>query len=204
MAARPSWEGHLRLSLVTCPVTLWAATSEAETVRFNLINPETNNRINMVTVDAGTREEVERGDLVKGFQVAKNEYVLFTKEELDLVETESTKILDIEKFMLRSSIDRLYLDTPYHPVPSGKAGVEALAVIREAMRKQQMVAIGRLVLSQRERLCTIEVEEDALQMTTLRTEAEMRRSLTQDRRRKAKTVARPGQGDRSPRRRAGR
>lgn len=174
MAARPSWEGHLRLSLVTCPVTLWAATSEAETVRFNLINPETNNRINMITVDAGTREEVERGDLVKGFQVAKNEYVLFTKEELDSVKIESTKILDIEKFVPRSSIDRLYWDTPYHLVPSGKTGVEAFAVIREAMRKQQMVAIGRLVLSQRERVCAIEVEEDALQMTTLRTEAEVR------------------------------
>lgn len=173
MAARPSWEGHLRLSLVTCPVTLWAATSEAETVRFNLINPETNNRINMVTVDAGTREEVERGDLVKGFQVAKNEYVLFSKEELESVKIESTKILDIEKFVPRSSIDRLYWDTPYHLVPSGKTGVEAFAVIREAMRKQQMVAIGRLVLSQRERVCAIEVEEDALQMTTLRTEAEV-------------------------------
>lgn len=174
MAARPSWEGHLRLSLVTCPVTLWAATSEAETVRFNLINPETNNRINMVTVDAGTREEVERGDLVKGFQVAKGEYVLFTREELDSVKIESTRILDIEKFVPRSSIDRLYWDTPYHLVPSGKTGVEAFAVIREAMRKRQMVAIGRLVLSQRERVCAIEVEEDALQMTTLRTEAEVR------------------------------
>lgn len=174
MPARPSWEGHLRLSLVTCPVTLWAATSEAETVRFNMINPKTNNRINMMTVDAGTREEVDRGDLVKGYAVAKNQYVLFTKEELDSVKIESTKIIDIEKFVPRSSIDRLYWDTPYHLVPSGKTGVEAFAVIREAMRKQQMVAIGRLVLSQRERICAIEVEEDALLMTTLRTEAEVR------------------------------
>lgn len=85
MAARPSWEGHLRLSLVTCPVLLWSATTEAETVRFNLINPETNNRIKTMTVDAGTGEEVSRGDLVKGFQIAKDEYVLFTKEELDEV-----------------------------------------------------------------------------------------------------------------------
>lgn len=174
MPARPSWEGHLRLSLVTCPVTLWAATSEAETVRFNMINPKTNNRINMMTVDAGTREEVDRGDLVKGYAIAKNQYVLFTKEELESVKIESTKIIDIEKFVPRSSIDRLYWDTPYHLVPSGKTGVEAFAVIREAMRKQQMVAIGRLVLSQRERVCAIEVEEDALLMTTLRTEAEVR------------------------------
>ena len=88
MAARPSWEGHLRLSLVTCPVALWPATTEAETVRFNLINPKTNNRIRMQTLDAGTGEEVSRSDLVKGFQIAKGEYVLFDKEELDAVKLE--------------------------------------------------------------------------------------------------------------------
>ena len=88
MAVRPSWEGHLRLSLVTCPVALYPATTEAETVRFNLINPQTNNRIKMKTVDAGTGEEVSRGDLVKGFEIAKGEYVLFAKEELDAVKLE--------------------------------------------------------------------------------------------------------------------
>jgi DNA end-binding protein Ku len=108
MAARPSWEGHLRLSLVTCPVALWPATSEADTVRFNMINPKTNNRIRMQTIDAGTGEEISRGDLVKGFQVAKGEYVLFDKEELDAVKLESTRIIDIEKFVPRASIDRLY------------------------------------------------------------------------------------------------
>jgi DNA end-binding protein Ku len=97
-----------------------AATSEAEAVRFNVINPDTNNRIDLVTVDAETREEVEHGDLVKGFQVANNEYVLFTKEELDAAKIESTKILDIEKLVPRSSMDRLYWDRPYHLVPSGK------------------------------------------------------------------------------------
>jgi DNA end-binding protein Ku len=106
MAARPSWEGHLRLSLVTCPVALWPATTEAETVRFNLINPKTNNRIRMQTLDAGTGEEVSRGDLVKGFQIAKGEYVLFDKDELDAVKLESTRIIDIEKFVPRASIDR--------------------------------------------------------------------------------------------------
>ena len=112
MAARPSWEGHLRLSLVTCPVVLWPVTSEAETVRFNLINPKTNNRIKMVTVDAGTGAEVSRGDLVKGYQVAKDQYVLFTKEELEDVKVESTRVIDIEKFAPRAGIDRLYWDTP--------------------------------------------------------------------------------------------
>ena len=174
MAARPSWEGHLRLSLVTCPVALWPATSEADTVRFNLINPKTNNRIRMQTVDAGTGEEVSRSELVKGFQVAKGEYVLFDKEELDAVKLESTRIIDIEKFVPRASIDRLYWDTPYHLVPAGKTGIEAYAVIRAAMARQSMVAIGRLVMSTRERNCAIEIEEGALVLNTLRTAEEVR------------------------------
>jgi non-homologous end joining protein Ku len=99
MAVRPSWEGHLRLSLVTCPVALYPATSEAESIRFNLINPETNNRIKMKTVDAGTGEEVSRADLVKGFAVAKDQYVLLDKEDLDAVKLESTRIIDIEEFV---------------------------------------------------------------------------------------------------------
>src|SRR5215472_9711654 len=140
MAARPSWEGHLRLSLVTCPVSLYAATSEAQAVRFNLINPQTNNRIKMKTVDAVTGEEVSRGDLVKGYEFAKGEYVLFDKEELDAVKLESTRIVDIEKFVPRASIDRLYWDTPFHLVPAAKTGVEAYAVVRAAMAKQNKVA----------------------------------------------------------------
>jgi len=174
MAARPSWEGHLRLSLVTCPVALWPATSEAETIRFNMINPKTNNRIRMQTVDAGTGEQVSRSELVKGFQVAKGEYVLFDKEELDAVKLESTRIIDIEKFVPRASIDRLYWDTPYHLVPAGKTGIEAYAVIRAAMARQNMVAIGRLVMSTRERICAIEIEEGGLVLTTLRTAEEVR------------------------------
>jgi DNA end-binding protein Ku len=174
MAARPSWEGHLRLSLVTCPVALWSATTEAETVRFNLINPKTNNRIRMQTVDAGTGEQVSRNELVKGFEVAKGEYVLFDKEELDAVKLESTRIIDIEKFVPRAGIDRLYWDTPYHLVPAGKTGIEAYAVIRAAMAKQNMVAIGRLVMSTRERICAIEIEEGGLVLTTLCTAEEVR------------------------------
>ena len=174
MAVRPSWEGHLRLSLVTCPVALYPATTEAETVRFNLINPVTNNRIKMKTVDAGTGEEVSRGDLVKGFEVAKGEYVLFDKEELDAVKLELTRIIDIEKFVPRASIDRLYWDTPYHLVPMGKTGIEAYAVIRAAMAKQNKLAIGRLVMSTRERICAIEIEEGGLVLNTLRTAEEVR------------------------------
>src|SRR6478672_3569750 len=174
MAVRPSWEGHLRLSLVTCPVALYPATSEAETIRFNYINPQTNNRIKMKTVDAGTGEELSRGDLVKGFEVAKGEYVLLDKDDFEQVKIESTRIIDIEKFVRADTIDRLYWDTPYHLVPSGKTGVEAFAVIREAMNRKGMVAIGRLVMSTRERICGIEIEDKGLRLTTLRTAEEVR------------------------------
>jgi DNA end-binding protein Ku len=128
----------------------------------------------MQTVDAGTGDQVSRSELLKGFEVAKGEYVLFGKEELDAVKLESTRIIDIEKFVPRTSIDRLYWDTPYHLVPAGKTGIEAYAVIRAAMAKQSMVAIGRLVMSTRERICAIEIEEGGLVLTTLRTAEEVR------------------------------
>ena len=111
---------------------------------------------------------------MKGFAVAKNEYVLLDKEDFERVKLESTRIIDIEKFVPRESIDRLYWDTPYHLVPSGKTGIEAFAVIREAMKKKGMVAIGRLVMSTRERICAIEIEESGMLMTTLRTAEEVR------------------------------
>ena len=174
MAARPSWEGHLRLSLVTCPVALYPATTEADTVRFNLINPATNNRIKMKTVDAGTGEPVDRSALVKGFAIAKNHYVLLDKEDFEAVKLESTRIIDIEKFVPRPSIDRLYWDTPYHLVPAGKTGVEAFAVIRTSMMQKDMVAIGRLVMSTRERICALEPHGDGVVLTTLRTAEEVR------------------------------
>jgi DNA end-binding protein Ku len=114
------------------------------------------------------------GDLVKGFEIAKNEYVLLDKEDFESVKLESTRIIDIEKFVPAESIDRLYWDTPYHLVPSGKTGVEAFTVIREAMNRKGMVALGRLVMSTRERICGIEIEESGLRLTTLRTAEEVR------------------------------
>src|SRR4029450_7719224 len=174
MAARPSWEGHLRLSRVTCPVPLYPATTEADPVRFNLINPETNNRIKMKTVDAGTGDEVSRSDLVKGFAIAKNQYVLLEKEDFEAVKLESTRIIDIESFVPARSIDRLYWDTPYHLLPSGKTGIEAFAVIREAMEKKGTIALGRLVMSTPERICALEPGHDEILLTTLRTHEEVR------------------------------
>ena len=130
-ALRPTWEGHLRLSLVTCPVALYSATERSAEVHFNLINPKTNNRIRMQTVDSGTGKVVDRADLVKGFEVSKNKYILFDNEELQGVRLESTRIIDIEEFVDASSIDRIYWDQPYYLAPAGKTGIEAFAVIQK-------------------------------------------------------------------------
>src|SRR5262245_8305279 len=173
-AMRPTWEGHLKLSLVTCPVAIYTATERAADVHFNLINPKTNNRIRMQTVDAGTGRVVERADLVKGFAVSKNKYVLFEPEELDAVKLESTRVIDIDEFVDASSIDRIYWDEPYYLAPAGKTGIEAYAVIRAAMEKQDKVALGRLVMHQRERICALEPRDGGILLTTLRTHDEIR------------------------------
>jgi DNA end-binding protein Ku len=175
-AMKPTWEGHLRLSLVTCPVALYSATERGADVHFNLINPKTNNRIKMQSIDAGTGDVVERSDLVKGFAVAKNKYVLLDKEELDSVKLESTRILDIEEFVDAATIDRIYWDEPYYLAPAGKTGVEAFAVIRAAMSKQKKVALGRVVLHTRERVCALEPRDAGILLTTLRTHDEIRDS----------------------------
>lgn len=175
-ALRPTWEGHLRLSLVTCPVALYTATERSADVHFNLINPKTHNRIYMQTVDAGTGKPVDRSELVRGFPVAKNKYVLFDKEDLDAVKLESTRIVDIEHFVDADEIDRIYWDEPYYLAPSGKTGIEAFSVIRAAMEKQNKVALGRLVLHQRERMCALEPRDSGILLTTLRTHDEIRNS----------------------------
>jgi DNA end-binding protein Ku len=175
-ALRPTWEGHLRLSLVTCPVALYTAIERKAEVHFHLINPRTHNRIRMQTIDAGTGKAVERSDLVKGFEVSKNKYVLFDQEELDAVKLESTRVVDIEEFVDASAIDRIYWDEPYYLAPSGKTGIEAYAVIRAAMEEQNKVALGRLVLHQRERMCALEPRDGGLLLTTLRSHDEIRSS----------------------------
>jgi DNA end-binding protein Ku len=175
-AIRPTWEGHLRLSLVTCPVALYTAVERSADVHFNLINPKTNNRIRMQTVDAGTGKAVDRAGLVRGFAVSKNKYVLLDKEELDAVKLESTRIIDIEAFVDADSIDRIYWDQPYYLAPDGKTGIEAFAVIQAAMAKQKKVALGRLVLHQREHVCALEPRGTGVLLTTLRSHDEIRDS----------------------------
>jgi len=174
MAARPSWRGHLKLSLVTCPVALYNAISPAGDVRFHLINPDTKNRVNTVTVDAKTDEIVERKELLKGFEFAKGKYVTLTKDEIEAVRLESTKTIDIEKVVPGEDIDRLYWDHPYYLVPDGKLAAEPFAVIRRALDAAGQVAIGRVVISQRERLVALEPRGKAMVATTLRSHDEVR------------------------------
>jgi len=173
---RPTWEGHLRLSLVTCPVALYSATERTAEIHFNMINPKTNNRIRMQTVDAGTGKPVDRGDLVRGFEVSKNKYILLDKEELDAVKLESTRIIDIEAFVDAATIDRIYWDEPYYLAPVGRTGIEAYAVIQAAMEKQDKVALGRVVMHTRERICALEPRESGILLTTLRSHDEIRSS----------------------------
>jgi DNA end-binding protein Ku len=174
MAARPSWQGHLKLSLVTCPVALYNAVSPRGDVHFNMINPETGNRIRMITVDAGTEEPVERKSLVKGYEIAKGEYVIVTQDEIDAVKLESTKTIDIETFVPSDEIDRLYWDNPYYLVPDGKMAAEPFVVIREAMERSGQIALGRVVMSSRERLIAIEPRDKGLVATILRSRDEVR------------------------------
>jgi len=173
MAYRPSWQGHLKLSLVTCPVSLYTATNAAGDVHFHLINPKTNNRIKMITTDPDTGP-INRSDLVKGYEVEKNRYILLSDEEIRSVKLESTKSIDIEQFVPASEIDRIYWDNPYYLVPDGKLGQEPFAVIREAMERSGMLALARIVLATRERILALEPRGKGILAYTIRSEAEVR------------------------------
>jgi DNA end-binding protein Ku len=170
---RPTWQGHLRLSLVTCPVALYTATDSRGDVHFNMLHKKTHNRIRMVPTDPDIGP-IERSDIVKGYEVEKDRYVVVTQDEIDSVRLESTRTIDIERFVPADEIDRLYWDNPYFLVPDGKLAVEAYGVIREAMTREGQVALGRVVMHQRERLLAIEPRETGLVAWSLRSRGEVR------------------------------
>ena len=174
MAYRPTWQGHLKLSLVTCPVSLYTATNAAGDVHFNLINPKTNNRIKMITTDPDTGP-INRSDLVKGYEVSKGEYILLTDEEIKSVRLESTRTIDIERFVPAEDIDRIYWDNPYYLAPDGKMAQEAFAVIREAIEKAGKIALGRIVIATRERILALEPRGKGILAYSLRSDAEVRK-----------------------------
>lgn len=167
MAQRPIWRGHLRLALVSCPVALYSATHERGSIRFNMINPETGNRIRMVTQDAETGKELSRRDLVKGYEFKKDHYLLITDEDLAGVKVESSSVMTIEKFVEAGSIDPVYFDASYYLAPDGKAGEDVYAVIREAIEKTGRIALSRVVVAQRERTVALRAMEGGLAAHTL-------------------------------------
>jgi DNA end-binding protein Ku len=176
MAPRANWKGFLRLSLVTCPIALFPATSESEKISFNQINRKTGHRIKYQKVDADTGEEVSSEDIVKGYKVDTDSYLEVSKDELDNIALESTRTIDIDQFVPRSEIDDLYLARPYYIVPDGKVGHDAYAVIRETIRSLDKVALGRVVLTNREHIISLEARDKGLMGMLLRYPYEVRDS----------------------------
>lgn len=174
MAPRAYWKGYLRLSLVSCPISLFPATSEREKISFHQLNKETGNRIRYRKIDAETGSEVEQADIIKGYEVAKGEYVELDPEELEAVAIESKRTIEIDEFVPRGEIDELYLRDPYFIVPDGEVGQQAFAVIREAIRKEGMVALGRVVFTSREHVIALEARGKGMVGVTLRYPHEVR------------------------------
>ena len=174
MAPRANWKGFLRLSLVTCPVALYPATSDTEKVSFNQINRKTGHRIKYAKVDADTGEEVAAEDIMKGYKVDTDTYIEVSKDELDDIALESTRTIEIDEFVPKTDIDNRYLIRPYYLVPDGKVGHDAFAVIRETIRSMNKVAIGRVVLTNREHIIALEPLDKGLMGTLLRYPYEVR------------------------------
>ncbi|MEA3095167.1 MAG: end-binding protein Ku [Caballeronia sp.] len=174
MAPRANWKGFLRLSLVTCPVALYPATSDAEKVSFNQINRKTGHRIKYTKVDADTGEEVSNEDITKGYKIDTDTYIEVSKDELENIALESNRTIDINEFVPKTDIDPRYLIRPYYLRPHGRVGHDAFAVIRETIRSMNMVAIGRVVLTSREHIIALEPLDKGLMGTLLRYPYEVR------------------------------
>jgi DNA end-binding protein Ku len=174
-APRAYWKGYLKLSLVSCPVALFPASSEREKISFNQINKKTGNRIRYRKVDAETEEEVDSSDIIKGYEVGKGQYIEIQPEELEAIAIESKRTIEIDEFVPKKEIDELYLNSPYYLAPDGEVGQQAFAVIREAIRKEGMVALGRVVFTSREHVIALEPRGKGLLGVTLRYPYEVRK-----------------------------
>lgn len=171
---RSAWKGYLKLSLVSCAVALYNATSTSERVSFNTLNRKTGNRLKQNLVDSVSGEPVDTADRVKGYQVSKGQYVLVEDTDLEGLKIESTKTIEIETFVPQAEVDQIYLDSPYYLAPDDKVAEEAFAVIRDAMIRKAMVGIGRVVLNRRERMLMLEPRGRGMLATTLRYPYEVR------------------------------
>ena len=175
MAPRAYWKGYLKLSLVSCPIAIYPATSEREKIQFHQLNKKTGHRIRYQKVDADTGTEVPADQIVKGYEVAKGEYVELEPEELEAVAIDSTRTISIDTFVPREEIDDLYLNSPYYVIPDGEVGQQAFAVIREAIRNEGMVALGKVVFTSREHVILLEPRGKGLVGVTLRFPYEVRK-----------------------------
>jgi DNA end-binding protein Ku len=175
VAPRAYWKGYLKLSLVSCPIALFPASSEREKISFHQINKKTGNRIKYRKVDADSGAEVEASDIIKGYEVGKGEYLELDPEELEAVAIESKRIIDIDEFVPKKEIDELYLNNPYYIVPDGEVGTQAFAVIREAIKQEGMVAIGKVVFTSREHVIALEPRGKGMMGVTLRYPYEVRK-----------------------------
>ena len=175
MAPRAYWKGYLKLSLVSCPVALFPATSEREKISFHQLNKNTGNRIKYRKVDAETGDEVESADIIKGYEVGKGQYLQLEPEELEAIAIESKRTIEIDEFVPRKEIDELYQNNPYYIVPDGEVGQQAFDVIREAIRQEGMVAIGKVVFTSREHIIALEARDKGMMGMTLRYPYEVRK-----------------------------
>jgi len=174
MAPRANWKGYLRLSLVSCPIALYPASSLSEKVSFNRLNRKTGNRLKQQNVDSETGDVVPRDDIARGYEVAKGQYLIVEDQELDAVQIESTRTIDIDQFVPKSEIDERYIDSPYYIAPDGQVAQDAFAVIRDTIGKLNMVALGRVVLTRREHVIALEPKGRGLMGLTLRYPYELR------------------------------
>ncbi len=174
MAPRAYWKGYLKLSLVSCPIALYPAASSSERVSFNRINKKTGNRLKQQLVDSESGELVDKEDIVRGYEIGKGQYLQVEDGEIEKIQIESTHTVDIGSFVPRAEIDERYLDSPYYVAPTDQVGLEAFAVIRDAIRDKKMVALGRIVLNRRERVVMLEPFDKGLLAVTLRYQYEVR------------------------------
>lgn len=174
MPPRAYWKGYLKLSLVSCPIALYPATTSVEKIRFHMINTETGNRLKQQMIDSETGDVVEGDQKGRGYELSKSKSVAIDKDELDAIQVESTHTIDIDSFVPAAEIDKRYLDNPYYLTPNGKEGADAFAVIRDAMKDKDRVALARIVLSNREHIIALEPLGKGLLGTTLRYPYELR------------------------------
>jgi DNA end-binding protein Ku len=174
MAPRAYWKGYLKLSLVSCPIALYPATSSSERVSFHRINKKTGNRLRQQNVDSESNEPVEKEEIGRGYEVAKGQYIQVEDEELEKIQIESTHTIEIDSFVPRAEIDERYIDNSYYLAPTDQVGQEAFAVIRDAIRDRNMVGLGRVVLTRRERVVMLEAFDKGLLATSLRYAYEVR------------------------------